>query len=497
MERGILDGVTYTALRGGGIMQRSNYVTNSSLCFQIFTQQQCEEIHSATLEVLERVGVNVHHPKALEILAKGGAYVVGNRVKYPAALVERCIRSTPSRVVLCNRNQERKMFLEGNNFYFGPGPSAMYTLDPLTGERRFPILKDTCNASRVMDALPNIDFQMDFGTISDVDDKIPDVFSFEALLSNSTKPIVHWSYNTGNLKAIVDMAVTIAGSLQELQNYPLFALYCEPISPLTLGFEALDIAMAMAEYNLPIVYTPAPQGGITAPATLAGTIVQALAESLSGLVLHQLVREGAPFIMGGVITIMDMSATQITYASPEFNLMSAGLSSMAKYYKIPVFSTAGCSDSKCVDQQAGIDIATSCMMAALSGGNLIHDVGYMESGMATSLQSLVIADEVIGQVKRLIRGIEVNKETLALDVIASVGPGGHYLAETHTRNNFKKEWWMPTIFNRGRHANWSAEGKPDLLAVANRKLKNILENYQPDPLDEQKKSKLREIVSKM
>lgn len=475
-------------------MNRSNYVTNSSLYFQVFSDQQCEEIHSAALEVLERVGVNIHHPKALEIVKKAGAYVNGNRVKFPAALVEKCIRSAPSRVVLCDRNKERKMYLEGNRFYFGPGPTAMYTLDPFTGERRVPTLKDTCRASKVMDALPNIDFQMDFGTISDVDTKILDVFAFEAMLNNSTKPIVHWCYNTKNLKAIIEMAAAVSGSLQELQNNPIFALYCEPISPLTHEFDALDIAMVMAEYNLPCVYTPAPQGGVTAPATLAGTIVQSCAESLSGLVVHQSVREGAPFIMGGVITIMDMAATQITYSSPEFNLMAAGLARMAQYYKIPMFSTAGCSDSKSVDQQAGIDIATNCLMAALSGGNLIHDVGYMESGMSTSLQSLVIADEVIGQVKRIVRGIEINRETLALEVIESVGPGGNFMGEDHTYDNFRKEWWMPTIFNRGRYEAWAGQGKPDLAALANKKLESILEQHQPRPLDESVKNKIRDIV---
>lgn len=477
----------------GLTMPRSNYVANSSLCFQLFTHQQCAEIHSAVLEVLERVGVNIHHQRALAIARKAGAYVDGQRVRFPAALVEKSIRSAPSRVVLSDRNKQRRIFLEGHNFYFGPGPTAMNTIDPFTGERRVPVLEDTCRASRVMDALPNIDFQMDFGTPSDVDRKTSDVYAFEALLNNSTKPIVHWSYNTRNLKAMVEMAVAVAGSLQELQNNPLCAFYCEPISPLTHEFDALDIAMAMAEYNLPVIYTPAPQGGVTAPATLAGNIVQSLAESLSGLVIHQQVREGAPFIMGGVITIMDMISTQITYASPEFNLMAAGLIRMAQFYEIPGFSTAGCSDSKSVDQQAGIDIATNCLMAALSGGNLIHDVGYMESGMSTSLQSLVIGDEVIGQVKRLIRGIEVNKETLALDAIEAVGPGGDFIGEEHTYNNFKKEWWMPTLFNRGRHDSWAAQGKPDLAELASKRLRILLEEHQPQALNEDTKNRIRQI----
>jgi trimethylamine--corrinoid protein Co-methyltransferase len=218
------------------------------------------------------------------------------------------------------------------------------------------------------------------------------------------------------------------------------------------------------------------------------------AESLSSLVISQLVNEGTPVIIGGTISLMDMKTTQITYASPEFSLMAAGLANMAQYYKIPAMTTAGCTDSKCVDQQAGIDIATNCLMAALSGGNLIHDVGYMESGVSSSLQLLVIADEVISQVKRLVRGIEVNKETLALDVIENVGPGGHFMAEKHTFDNFKKEWWFPEIFNRDRYDTWTEKEKPDLGCIANKKLCEIIKNHKAESLNNETKEKIRNIL---
>lgn len=479
------------------MLNTSNYVANSTVNFKVFTQQQCQELHSAALEILERVGVEMHSEKALEMAKKAGAYVEGNRVKFPAALVEKCIRSAPSRVVLCDREGNRKMKLEGNRFYFGPGPTVTYTIDPFSGERKVPALEDTCRASRVMDALPNIDFQMDFGTIRDVETKILDVYAFEAMLNNSTKPIVHWAYNTKSCQAMIDIAAVVAGGLQNLQANPFFAIYSEPISPLVHEFDALDVAMLMAENNLPAIYTPAPQGGVTAPATLAGIMVVSLCECLSGLVIHQTVREGAPFIMGGVITIMDMATTQITYGSPEFMLMAAGMSEMAHYYQIPMFSTAGCSDAKACDGQYGVEISQNILMAAMSGGNLIHDVGYMESGMCSSLQSLVIADEVIGQVKRLVRGIEVNEETLALDVIAEVGPGGNFMSEKHTFVNFKKEWFFPKLFNRRRYQDWDAAGRPDLAANAQKKLLDIIQKHQPKQLDEHVKTKIHQIVESL
>ena len=475
-------------------MQRSNYVTNSSLCFSVFTDQQKDEIHSATLEVLADVGMEVNSEEALRLLKKEGAFVDGSRVKLPPNMVEKAIRSAPSRVVVSDRDGERKMFLEGNNFYFGTGPTVTYTLDPFTGEHRESCISDTARASRVTDALPNIDYQMDFGTPLDVTAEIMDVITFKTMMENSTKPIVHWAYNTKNLKAMIEMGIALRGSLQALQENPFFVIYTEPVTPLVHGMNALDISMTMAEYNLPSIYTPAPQSGISAPATLAGTIVMSCCESLSGLVVNQIVREGAPFIMGGVITIMDMSATQITYGSPEFAIMAAGLSEMAHYYKIPMFSTAGCSDSKCVDQQCASETAHNILMAAISGGNLIHDVGYIASGTCTSLLSLVICDELIGKAKRMVRGIEVTDRTLAVDVIKAVGPGGNFLAQRHTKDNLRNEWWFPTIHNRNRVGAWESKGKPTMGDAALEKLNGIVNMHHPPKLDPKVQARLDDIL---
>ncbi len=466
----------------------------SNLGFRVFSEAQRAELHSSALEVLERVGVEIHGEQALEVAKQAGAYVEGSRARFPAALVEKCIRSAPSRVVLCDRHGNRKMMLEGERFYYGAGPTAIYTIDPITGERKIPGVADTQRASRVMDALPNIDFQMDFGSIGDVDPKVMDVHAFEAMLNNSTKPIVHWAYTPQNCQAMIDMAAEVAGGRAKLRANPSFAIYSEPVSPLMHEAEALDVAMLMAENGLPAIYTPAPLGGATAPATLAGIIVISLCESLSGLVLHQTVREGAPFIMGGVITILDMAAMQITYGSPEFMLMAAGLAEMARFYQIPSFSTGGCSDAKSCDGQHAAEISQNLLIAAMSGGNLIHDSGYMESGNCTSLQSLVIADELIGQVKRLVRGIEVSEETLALDVIAAAGPGGNFMKQRHTKQHFRDEWFFPTLFNRRGYQEWADGGKPDLAARAQAKLLGIIESHESPQLDDETKQKVRAIV---
>ena len=474
---------------------QKGFASSPNIRMQVFTERQKDEINNAVLEVLESVGVHVHSSRALEKLKKGGAHVDGNHVRIPVAMVERAVRSAPSRIVLSDRDGKRVIFLQDQNFYFGTAPTSIYTIDPENGERRMPVLADTARASRVTDALENIDFQMDFGSITDVPPALMDVYTFKAMLENSTKPIIHWAYNVENAKRIISMGEMIRGSLSSLQENPFFAIYTEPVTPLVHEFNALDITMTMAEFNLPCVYTPAPQAGVTSPSTMAGTVVIAVAESLSGLVVHQLVREGAPFVMGGVATIMDMATTQITYGSPEFNILEAGLSEMASYYKIPMFSTAGCSDSKCCDTQLASEIAQNILMAALSGGNLIHDCGFIESAMATSLQALAICDELIGKVKRMMRGIPVDDNALALDVIRAVGPGGIFLGEMHTLENFKSETWFPALHDRRRYEEWVSQGSTTMEERAAVKVQDILNNHKVCALPADIQKGLDSIVS--
>lgn len=476
--------------------QRTNFVANNTLTFHMFTEAQKEEINSAVLEVLERVGVEVRSDKAIEVYRKAGCFVDGNRVRIPAAVVKKALSTVPNRVVMGNRDGERVMYLEGENYYYGPGPTAIYTHDPITGERKLPTLADTERASKVIDALENIDFQMDFGTIVDVEPGLMDVYTFKAMLENSKKPIVHWAYTVENTKAMIEMAAEVRGSLQALQENPLFIIYTEPVTPLVHEFDALDISMCLAENWIPAIYTPAPQAGVTSPMTLAGTIVISICESLSGMICHQTVNPGAPFIMGGVITIMDMSSTQITYGSPEFNLLAAGLSEMAHYYGIPMFSTSGCSDSKVCDAQQASEVAHSILMAALSGGNRIHDNNYMESGMATSLQAMCIDNELIGKVKRMMQGIPVNEETLAVDVIEEVGPGGNFMSEEHTFEHFKECTWFSKLTDRNRHDVWTAKGATTFEERARLRVVDIIENYQAPKLAANVQAKLDEIMAK-
>ncbi|WP_028307168.1 trimethylamine methyltransferase family protein, partial [Desulfitibacter alkalitolerans] len=476
---------------------RSNYVANASTMLSILSPGQCEEVLLAAQEILERTGVTFHDDDALEVMKKAGCFVNGNRVKIPSYIVDRALRTVPHRVTLCNsRTGSRDVLLEGNNAYFGTGSDTPYYIDPYTGERKRSSTQSVSWACKTIDALPNLDFVMSLGIVQDVPLLISDRHQFEAQVLNTSKPIVTTAHDIYGFADIIEMCEIIAGGEEELRKNPIMTLYAEPISPLQHAWEAATKLMLAAKKALPVVYTPCVMAGGTVPATLAGVLATGLAESLSGLVLHQNTKEGSPFIMGGVFTIMDMKSTIFSYGSPEFNLLMSALADMAHYLKLPMFGTCGCSDSCIPDQQAGIEAALSIAMTAMSGPNLNHDVGYVEYGSTASLEYLVICNDIIGMARRVTRGIEVNDETLALDIIDKVGPGGHFLAEDHTFRHFKKESWFPSLINRQRYEMWEASGAKTLTQVANEKVKDIIENYEPEPLPKDVQKKIRAVVER-
>jgi trimethylamine--corrinoid protein Co-methyltransferase len=224
-------------------------------------------------------------------------------------------------------------------------------------------------------------------------------------------------------------------------------------------------------------------------------MVQGLAECLVGLVLAQLKRKGAPVIMGGVHSTMDMMTSILSYGAPELVKMSAALTDISKWLGLPMFSTAGCSDAKTLDLQAAIEATMSVTIAALSGANLIHDVGFLESGLLGSYDMLVMADEVIGMAKHILGGIKVTPETLAVDLVEQVGPGGHYLTQPHTREHFRNEMWFPTLMDRQMRRAWEAGGQETMAERVRAKVVDILAHHEPLPIRPDVEAGLREIVA--
>ena len=424
----------------------------------VIGDEQIEQIHQATLEVLERTGIQISHPRALELLAGAGARVDGHRVRIPAWLVEEAIRQAPSRVILGSRNGERKVYLEGTKVWFGPSLDCIDYLDPLTDERsRF--TSDHCRiTATVADALPNYSWVMTIGMADDAPADIADRVIAKQVFTHTEKPLVFCCKDANSVRDIYEMALLIAGGEEQFFQAPTIVHYSEPISPLLYYDPAVEKILYCAEKGIPLINFPAPQGGSTAPATFAGEIVQASAESLSGVVLAQLVRPGAPVIYGAFATVMDMRTTVFSYGAPEMSLMVGAMAQMAQHYRLPFFGTAGCSDAKFPDAQAAAEVAFSCLASALVGANLVHDAGsWLDHGSLASPAFMVLVNEILYMVNQFMGGVPVNDETLALDMIDRAGPGGHYLYEEHTRNHFKDVWYSD-LFDRSIYAKWLVEG---------------------------------------
>ena len=460
---------------------------------KILSKDKLELLHLSTLEILRRTGVAVRETRAIEILKKAGCFVDGERVRFPSHLVEWALRVTPPRICMCDRKGNPAMLLEEDYTYFGTGSDTPNVVDAFTHKRRLAGIKDIENVSKLVDYLENLSFIMCSGIANDVNPKISDLYHFDAMMNFTEKPIVFTTWNLENLKAVIQMAEIAAGGSQALKNNPHVALYTEPISPLQLAEESTQKLMFMAEKSLPVVFTPAVITGGTGPVTIAGGLVQANAEMLAGYVLANLINEGTPFIYGGAVTSMDMSTGLFSYAAPEFMLATSALTDMARHYKLPMFSFAGCSDSNLYDQQASLEATIWTVMSALSGGNLVHDVGYINNGLTTSYEQLVVTNEVIGMVRRITGGFEINQETLALELIDQVGPGGEFLTSKHTLENFKENWFADLI-SRSPHEKWKNAGEKDLGQRANERVKFILKNHVPEPLEKKLQNELKQII---
>ena len=461
---------------------------------QVINAQQITQIHSATMEVLEKTGVQIKQPEALEVLSGAGARVNGSRVRFPSWIVEDAIRKAPSRLVLGKQTGERTIFLEDDNSFFGPSLDCLDYQNPHTHVRERFTSEHVKVTAALCDTLPNFDWGMTIGMAADVEANIADRVVARNTLTHCKKPLVFCCKDVNSEKDIYEMALLLCGGKENFEKAPCLVHYSEPISPLVYYDLAIEKIMYSAKNNIPIINFPAPQLAGSAPATFAGTIVQASAESLSGLVLSQLVKPGASFIYGAFSTIMDMQTTIFSYGAVELSLMTGALAQMAGHYGLPFYGTAGATDSKFCDAQAGAEAALQCFSSAAVGSGLVHDCSsWMDHGSLVSPEYMVLVNDIVDSVKHYMKGIPVSEETLAVDLIDKVGPGGNYIQEKHTLKHYKKVKYSK-LFDRSIMAKWESAGKKQL----EERLQALTLEYmaqKPEPLSQEIEKELDQMQS--
>ena len=479
-------------------VRKTNYEVNATPKFQVLSEEEIEAIYYAALRVLYETGVRVYDKEGVEVAYSGGAIVEdttedSSLVKMPPWMVDKARATLPRKVVVVGPDRKYRIELYKNQIYFGAGSDTPFTIDPYTGKRRRATYLDVKNFARLAEALPNIDFHMSLGIVQDTAVGTYDRWQYLAMLEGTNKPINITAVDLDGVRDQLEMAHIRLGGEEEWKKGPCFSLYIEPVSPLSHSQEVVQKLLFAADHDIPFVYTPCPLAGATAPTTLAGTAVQALTESLFGIVLSQLRKPGASLIIGGLMSNMDMLTTVYCYGSPEMALLSAAYTDITKWLGVPEYETAGCSDVKVFDEQAAMEAAINIATAALIGGNMIHDVGYIEQGLTSSMELMVASDEIIDMVKRILRGIPVTDETMALDVMDTVGPGGHYLEHDHTYDRFKTEIWRPKLLDRQNWDNWSATGSKRHGERVHDRVIELLETETEPLFDEAMYKELRRI----
>ena len=477
-------------------MEKHNRVNFAGQGINFLTRQQMEEIHSCTLQLLQETGILVQHKGALEMLEKAGCRVEKKHVYMPPTLVEWAIKAAPSRILLYDRDGNFALDVSGRNTYYGVGSAEPRIIDSFTGETRLCNEEDNKNCVKVADAMPYIDYMMSQAQVYG-HPKTSYEHEYAAMIRYSSKPQVVITADLESTKNVVEMASVVRGGLDKLQQKPLFILYCEPTSPLNCTKESIEKVMYMAENGLPVLYAPIPMNGATGPVTLAGSIIQANAECLAGLVIAQLTRPGAPFLYGAIITNMDLKSLQPTYASPETMVESLAMSEIGReLYHLPTWGTAGCTSSKLPDEQAVLEGTQYITLAGLSGANIVHDVGYTTFGLAHSNELVVMMNDAIGRVRRIFDCVNTAPEYLAMDDMREVGPKGHFLGQESTlRKNCEN--WESALEDRNEYDRWMELGGKTMGQRANERVRDIIENGKLNNLPAELDAKIVAIIERI
>ena len=453
---------------------------------KVLNREQGLAIHKAALEILQKTGFKMEHKAVLEMLVGAGCTVSNQDwVKMPANLVEEALSSAPKQFDLYDQRGNKTMPLANGNHFYGTGSDTTFTLDLETGERRRSVLKDVANFAKLVDGLENMDFAMSMSNPADAPVEDIYVHAFAEMVKNTNKPVVFIADSGRDITKIYQIACLVAGGEKELQQKPFLLNYSEAISPLRFPENVMEKLIFCAKNRIPVCLPSGSNAGGGAPVTLAGAMALGIAENLVGLVIHQLVGKGSPFLFGPNVSTLDMKSTVVSYGCPEWSLTQAALADMRdELYGLPIWAYGGSSDAKVMDAQAGAEAMFSIINAMLCRANVIHDVGFLEYGNTSSLEMVTMDNELIAMSRFFTEGIPVNEETLALEAIERVVGGelgSIFLMDDHTFEHFMQAQFLPNLLDRSRYDSWEEAGATNLYERCNMEAKRILTEHRVEP----------------
>ncbi len=463
---------------------------------EILDQLEIDEIHENSLKILENVGISVPHEEILKRFNDKGANVDFKRqlVKLHENLVNELISKAGKSFTIFGRDPTRKAEFGVGKRNYNTTAGQAFWIDNPGDERRYSTLKDVSTAVRFSDALDQITIPGAMADPHEIPVEWRCVEVATEMIKNTTKPIYFWFYDRHSAKYLVELGISLRGDEKKAAEYPTFFPLFEPVSPLSFPFNGIDLLFETARLNIPVMIGPMAQMGLTAPATIAGTLIQENAEILAAICITQLIREGMPVCYGGICHAFDMKKIQIIFSGPEQALFSIAMAQMGKYYGFPVYINVGLTDSKRPDAQAGLECGLTLTMGTAAGADIFGHMGISGVDQASSLDMLVMQSEVISYVESLNRDIIFDDNTFGLNIIQEVGPKGSFLEKSHTRKHFRKELWFPSLLNRDVYDVWRDKGSKNMEKHCQERKEEILASHEPQPLDNDILRDLNKIV---
>jgi len=472
---------------------------NQRVNFSVLSREDLEKIHKATIDVLEAAGLKITSRKCLKILEEKGCKVDYKRqvALFPSYLVEEALKKTGKNITLCARNPKYDVILDGNHVYITTDGNGTQTFDLETGERRTSTKEDIAKSAIISDAIDVVDIYWPMVSAQDYPAHVRHLHDLEASLANTEKHVTfETTMSPKEARYQIEMAAAILGDEKKLRKRPLISsLHCTS-APLQMDGNSMEAALEFSKAGIPVMFFGMPQPGATGPVTLAGSLVVNNAEVLGCLALTQLVCPGAPVIYGAGIAAFDMKTLKRAGGGPEHGLTGAAAAELARYYGMPSIVGGFVSTAKTPGAQACYEKFASGFPPVFSGCGMIAGIGLLDDCTTLAFEEILIDAEIAKIVFRIAQGIEVNDNTLALDIIHKVGPGGNFLAERHTLANLRKEHFIPELTDRRSFEAWLKDGRKDLVTIAREKVKAILQKHQVQPLEKGVQKEIKNIIKR-